>query len=149
MKTIAIVFLLGFLAFVALAADTTKVTVVIDGRRVEPSPAVCPQIVERSVDLLVGCAYTSEKPNWGAPNEPRSMADARKQSHLHLVFSGPRKIEAPIRKGTVQAREIVITLPLTRAGIWVRSDEGTAYFAKFKPVVADRLQKLLDEARQP
>jgi hypothetical protein len=149
MKNIAMILLLGFLAFVAQAADTTQVTLVIDGTRVEPSPAVCPQIVERSIDLLGGCAYMSEKPNWGAPNEPRSMADARKQSHLHLVFSSPRKIDAPIRKGTVQAREIVITLPLTTAGIWVRSDEGTAYFAKFRPAVADSLQKLLDETRKP
>jgi hypothetical protein len=70
-----------------------------------------------------------------------------KQSHLQLEFSNDQKIEIPIYKMTLQAREIVITLPLNTAGIWVRTDDGVMYFAMFNYKAMEHLQKLLDEAQ--
>ncbi|MGN6555767.1 MAG: hypothetical protein ACTHLW_18830 [Verrucomicrobiota bacterium] len=137
------------MALSTLAADNTNVVVVIDGKRIDLRAELRPQIGQRSVELLASCAVMLPNPKWGAQAQPKSMADAQKQSHLQLVFSNPAKIEIPIEKTTVQAREIVITLPLTRAGIWVRTDDGIAYFAKFQPTAAESLQKLLDEAQKP
>ena len=133
----------------AVEADTTNVAVFIGGGRIELSADIRSQIGQRSVDLLASCAYMNAKPNWGAAREAQTMADAQKQSHLHLVFSSPQKIEVPSEKITVRAREMVITLPLKTAGIWVRTDDGILYFAMFEHTVADRLQRLLHDAQKP
>jgi hypothetical protein len=89
------------------------------------------------------------KPKWGAPAEPQSIADALKQSHLHLVFSSAHKVEIPTEKVALQVREIVISLPLTVAGIWVRTDDGVQYFAMFDHTACEELQKQLDKAEKP
>jgi len=131
------------------AADLPSVSLVVDGKPVELSADVRPQLVQRSVDLLASSAFINAKPNWGAPTEPQTITDAQKQSHMHLVFSSPGKVEAPIVMATVQAREMVITLPLTAAGIWVRTDGGVLYFAKFKHTQAESLQKVLNVIQKP
>ena len=149
MNRITIISLITLIAFSSVAADSTNVTLVIDGKFVALSDTVRPQIIQRSVDLLASSAYKNENPNWGAPAEPQTILDAKKESHLHLNFSVPRKIEIPILDTVVKAQEIVITLPLTRAGIWVQTDDGVKYFAKFKPIAADNLQKSLDNVLPP
>jgi hypothetical protein len=149
MRKIAIIVLTVLMAGFAVAADATNITAIIKGKHVEFSSGIRPQIVQRSVDLLASCAYMNAKPKWGAAStEPQSIADAEKQSHLHLVFSSPRMVEIPREKVTLQAHEIVISLPLTSAGIWVRTGDGIMYFAKFDHTAADDLQKLLDEAQK-
>ena len=111
------------------------------------SPEARAQVVQRSVDLLSSCGYTEPNPKWGAPGQPQSMANAEKESHLRLVFSNPHKVEVPDEKTTVQVREMVISLPLTTGGIWVRSVDGVAYFAMFSHSTAEALQALLKKAQ--
>ena len=149
MKKIAAIFLMVLATGLAAAADVTNVTAIIKGKRVEFSSDVRAQIVQKSVDLLASCAYMAAKPKWGAPAEPQSIADAQKQSHLHLVFSSAHKVEIPTEKVTLQVREIVISLPLTVAGIWARTDDGVQYFAMFDHTACEALQKQLDKAGKP
>ena len=150
MKTIAIIILMFNTALLATAADTTNVTATIKGKRVEFGSGLAAQIAQRSVDLLASCAYMDPKPRWGATStEPESIAGAEKQPHLHLAFSSPQKVEIPVEKVTIQPRDIIITLPLTTAGIWVRTDNGVMYFAMFDHTAAEHLQKLLDETQKP
>jgi hypothetical protein len=150
MKKIAIMFLAVFAAALAMAADTTNVTAIIKGKPVNFSPDVRTQVVQKSVALLASCAYVNAKPKWGAAaTEPRSMADAQKQSHLHLVFSSPHNVEVPIEKVTLRVYEMVISLPLVTAGIWVRTDDGVMYFAMFDHIASEDLQKLLVKAQRP
>ena len=149
MKKIAIMFLTVLVTGLATAADTTNVTAIIKGKRMEFSSDVRAQIVQKSVDLLASCAYMDAKPKWGAPAEPQSIADAQKQSHLRLVFSSPVKVEVPIEKVTLQVHEMVISLPLVTAGIWVRTKDGVMYLAMFNHTVREDLQKELDKAGKP
>ena len=79
---------------------------------------------------------------------PKSIEDAQKQSHLHLVFSSPVKVEVPVGNVTVQVHEMVISLPLATAGIWTRSKEGVMYFGMFDGSARGGLQKLLDDAQK-
>ena len=133
----------------ATAAETTNITAIIKGKRVQFSPDEHAQLVQKSLALLASCGYMEAKPKWGAPTEPKSIADAQKQSHLRLLFSSAHKVEIPPEKITVQVREMVISLPLATAGIWVRSDDGVQYFAMFDHTVCEELQKQLDKARKP
>jgi hypothetical protein len=144
-------FSLILVLFVSACSHKTEssVTAAIKGKAVEFSPEVRAHVVQKSVDLLSSCIYTDAKPKWGTPGEPESMADAQKESHLRLVFSTPRKVEVPVEKVTVQVREMVITLPLMTGGIWVRTENGIIYFAKYDYTIEQELQKLLKEAQMP
>jgi hypothetical protein len=148
MEKLALIFLMIFATRLAVAADTTNVTAVIKGKGVAFSSDIRAQIVQRSIDLLASCAHVDAKPKWGAPAKPQSIEDAQKQSHLRLVFSSPVKVEVPIEKVTVQVREMVISLPLATAGIWVRTKDGVMYLAMFDAAARDGLQKLLDDAQK-
>ena len=133
------------------AAERTNITAIIKGKQVEFRSDIHAKAVQKSLELLASCGYMSAKPKWGAgPTEPKSIAEVEKQSHLHLVFSSPVKMMVPVEKVTLQAGEIVISLPLATAGIWVRTGDGVSYFAMFSNQVAvEELQKLLDEAQKP
>src|SRR5450759_840566 len=135
-------FSLILVLFVSACSHKTEssVTAAIKGKAVEFSPEVRAQVVQKSVDLLSSCIYTDAKPKWGTPGEPESMADAQKESHLRLVFSSPSKVEVPVEKVTVQVREMVITLPLMTGGIWVRTENGIIYFAKYDYTIEQELQ---------
>ena len=65
------------------------------------------------------------------------------------MFSSPVKVEVPIEKVTLQVHEMVISLPLVTAGIWVRTDDGVMYFAMFEHTASEDLQKLLVKAQRP
>ena len=133
----------------ATTAETTNVTAIFNGRRVEFSPDAHAPLVQKSFDLLASCGYMEAKPKWGAPAQPQSIADAQKQSHVHLVFSSAHKVRIPTEKVTVEFREMVISLPLTTAGIWVRTDDGVQYFAMFDHTAAVEFQKQLDKGMRP
>ncbi len=149
MKQIGILWLACLAAFFATAADSTNLTVTIAGKPVQfDLPANTP-IVKAALELLASCAYLDAQPKWNTPPAPRSMDQALPQPHVQLVFSRAVNIEVPIEKVTVAAKEIVISLPLATAGIWVRSDAGIRYFAKFTPRAAANLQKALDQAHSP
>lgn len=147
MKQMAIILAL-FVTIFAKAADTANVTAVIESKRIEFNSNAKASVVESAIDLLGSCGYMNDKPNRGARAEPESMADAQRKSHVHLVFSKPRHVELPLYKTTLQAREIVITLPLSTAGIWVRTSEGVTYFSKFRYSAGEKLKKLIDEAQK-
>ncbi|MGC3960632.1 MAG: hypothetical protein QM813_22675 [Verrucomicrobiota bacterium] len=150
MKTIAIIFFTVLTTVFVAAADATNITAIIKGKRVEFSSDRRAQAVQKSVELLASCAYMNAKPKWGAGgSEPSSIADARKQSHLHLVFANPTQVEVPIEKVTLKVREMVISLPLATGGVWVRTDDGLLYFAMFDHTISENLQKVLDEALKP
>ena len=149
MKKIAIILLTALTTVFAVAAETTNVTAIIKGTRVKFSSDDHAQLVQKSFALLASCGYMDAKPKWGTPSQPQSIADAQKQSHLHLVFSSAHKVKIPTENVTLQVREIVISLPLNTAGIWVRTDNGVQYFAMFDHSVAEELQKELDKARKP
>src|SRR5258708_7657963 len=104
MKKLIMIFLMILATGLVTAAETTNVTAIIKGKRVEFSSDVRAQIAQKSVDLLASCGYMEAKPKWGAPTEPPSMEDAQKQSHLHLVFTSPVKVEVPTEKITLQMR---------------------------------------------
>jgi hypothetical protein len=95
MKNITIIFITAFMAFLSLAVETTNVTVVIDGKRVEFSADIRSQIVQRSVDLLASCGYMNAKPNWGASNESNAMAPAQKSRICIWCFPALGKSRSP------------------------------------------------------
>src|SRR5215831_8839671 len=150
MKKTFLIFLLFAAASVVMAADTTNVTALIKGKHLEFSPDIGAQVAQKSIGLLASCTYMHAKPKWGAGgSEPESLPDAQKQSHLHWVCSSPVKVQIPVDKVTVEVREMVITLPLATAGIWVRARDGVMYFAMFDSTARSDLQKLLDDAQKP
>lgn len=147
MKTIAIVVLTFCAGVVATAGELATVSATIQGARATFSSEQAGKITQGSVALLASCSYLNPKPRWGAgPTEPQSLSDAKKQSHLHLAFSKPHKVEISTEKVTLQVRELVVTLPLNTAGIWVRTDDKVVYLAMFERTAAENLQKLLDES---
>jgi hypothetical protein len=148
MKTIAILLFTMFAMSNVMAIETTNISAVIKGKSLNFSPELRAEAVQKSVDLLSSCAYMDSHPKWDTPANPKSMADAQKDSHMRLVFSSPRKVEVPIEKITVQVREMVISLPLNTAGIWVRTDDGVLYFAKFNHATVEELRTLLEKAQE-
>lgn len=150
MKTLA--FLAWVLAFTgsAMAEDAINLAGTIKGAKVAYTRNSRERIARKSVDLLASCIYMNPRPNWGASSTaPPGIENARKQSHLDLVFSTPQKVEVAAEKVTLDVKELVITLPLNSGGIWVRTDDGVKYFAKFDCIVSHDLQKLLSEAQKP
>ena len=136
--------ILGFMAGCATQPHNTvsekpQVSAVINGKQMELVPEVRARLVEKSVALLSSCVFSDLHPQ-------ENLAGALKQSHLRFTFSPPRKVEVPVEKITVGVSEMVITLPLSSGGIWVRADKGLMYFAKFKHSIVEELQKLLKEA---
>jgi hypothetical protein len=150
MRTVTAISLLVLAAIFTAPAATTNVTAVIKGKSVALSMPARAQIAQKSLDLLASSAYVDPKPKWGAGStEPRSMADVQRESHLHLLFSMPVKVQIPIEKVTVQVHEMVISLPLATAGIWVRTDDQVMYFAMFDYKAYDGLHQALDDAQKP
>ena len=148
-KTATIVLILLATVFAA-PAGTTNVTAVIKGKPVELNPDIRARVAQKAVGLLASCAYVNRNPKWGAtPTAPKSMADAKKESHLHFDFTAPVKVEVPIEKVTVQVHEMVISLPLATAGIWVRTGDRVMYFAMFDHTAAEGLGKVLAEVQKP
>jgi hypothetical protein len=148
MKGIVILLFTVLVMSNVMAVETTNITAVIKGKPLKFSPELRAEAVQKSVDLLSSCAYKDLHPKWGTPANPQSMADAQKDSHMRLVFSSPRKVEVPIEKVTVQVREMVISLPLNTAGIWVRTNDGVLYFAKFSHATAEELRTLLKKVQE-
>lgn len=150
MRNLAILLLTIWTTASAAAADTTNLTAIIKGKRVEFTDRQRAAAVQRSIELLASCAYLNAKPKWGTGgSEPVSITEAQKQSHLQLSFASPTPVAVPIEKVTLQVREMVISLPLVTGGIWVRTNDEVLYLAKFDHLACGNLQKILDEAQNP
>jgi len=145
MKAVLFVIVTVFTAVCVQAQDDVQVSCVI-----KPTlyPVVRTNLIEKSVALLASCEYADLKPKWGAPAEPKSMAEIEKKSHLRFVFATPRSVEIPVMKMTLKVKEMVIKMPLITGGIWVRTDDGVIYLSKFSHTVVQDLDKLLLEAQQ-
>jgi hypothetical protein len=148
MKIIAILLFAVLAMSNVMAIEAPNITAVIKGKPLKFSAEFRAEAIQKSVDLLSSCAFMDSHPKWGTPANPQSMADAQKDSHMRLIFSSPRKVEVPIEKITVQVREMVISLPLNSAGIWVRTDEGVLYFAKFSHSTVEKLRTLLKKVQE-
>jgi hypothetical protein len=131
----------------ARAEDTAQVSGVIDGKHLQFSPEVRQKVVTDSVSLLASCCYSSLH---DSSTNTLHFEDAMKQSHLRIIFPKPQIVEVQLdEKMKVKVKELVITLPLASAAIWVRSDDSTSYFAKFTPETLFKLQASLKEAQKP
>jgi hypothetical protein len=117
-----------------------QVSVIINDKKMEFAPEVRAKLVEEAVELLSSCIHKDLEPG-------RRLKDAMKESHLSVKFPSPRRVEVPVEEITVEVQEMVITLPLNSGGIWVRSDKGVIYFAKFKHTIVQELEKLLKESK--
>jgi hypothetical protein len=137
--------LLSFaLVFVAIGAESTKVAYVID-RKPTPVPEnIQNRLVEASVSLLASCGYSDTK-----TQTKEDFAEARKFTHIQIVFNEPRTVDLKSEKMTVQVKEMIITLPLTTGVIWVPFGERILYFSKYQPKRADELDKVLKEIPKP
>ena len=122
-----------------LGQGITSATAVRNGQIITFTSEMLPKIEAASINLLSGCAYKDLQPK-------REMADIQKQDHLRLTFARPRPIAVPIEAVTVEVKDMVISLPLSSGGIWVLTDSGVTYFAKFKPAAAEELNLLLSQA---
>ena len=120
--------------------EQPQVSVIIDNKKIEFAAEVRAMLVEKAVELLSSCIHKDLKPE-------ESLQDAAKESHLTVKFASPRKVEVPAEAITVQVQKMVITLPLNSGGIWVRTDKGVIYFAKFKHTIVEELEKLLKESK--
>jgi hypothetical protein len=149
MKNILFSIIIALIMGCAAARDSEQVSCVVNGKPVQFTPEARTNLVEQSVGLLASCGYMDAKPKWGAPTEPQSIADARKQSHLDFTFASPRTVEVPVLKTTVRVKEMVISLPLAVGGIWVRTDAGVSYFAMYEYTKSQSIDKLLKEAQKP
>ena len=134
----------------ATAAETTNITAIINAKHLKFTSDDSAQVSQKALELLASCTYLNANPKWGAGgSEPLSIVDAQKQSHLHLSFSSPVKVEVPIVKATLRVREMVISLPLVTGAIWVRSEDKVLFLAKFDHKAHENLQHLLEEAQKP
>src|SRR5262249_33456839 len=120
-----------------------------NGKPVQFTPEARTNLIEQAVGLLASCTYMNARPNWGAGgSEPPGIADAQRQSHLDFTFARQRMVEVPVLQTKVRVKGMVISLPLSVGGIWVRTDLGISYFAMFDGPAYTGLQKLLDEAQK-
>ncbi len=108
------------------AESPTQVSGVINGEQVQFSPEVRQKLLEESVTLLASCGYSDSRSKKG-------LADAKRGSYLHFALTKALIVEVPLEKIKVELKEMVITLPLSSGRIWVNSNEGALYLAKFDP----------------
>jgi hypothetical protein len=127
--------------------DTAHVTGVMNGKSLQLSDAIQHKLSDQSIALLQTCGYSDLNPtnNW---------ADVQKGPHLHLAFPEALNLQlraghAPDGKVNVELTEMVITLPLVRGGIWVRSHQDTLYFAKFYCGISTEMDHTLATAQEP
>jgi len=133
MKKIAIISLVVSTTVFAMAAETTNVTAIIKGRRLEFSSDDRAQLVQKSCNLLASCGYMEAKPKWGAPAEPQRIADAQKQSHLHVCSPAPTRLRFPRKKLQCRSARWSSACHWPRRDL-VRTDDGVQYFAMFDPL---------------
>jgi hypothetical protein len=79
------------------------------------------------------------------------FADVQKGSQLHFVFAKPQTVDVKIADFDVrvEVHEMVITLPVATAQVWVKTKYTTSYFAMFTPHARGVLEDTIDEARKP
>lgn len=74
--------------------------------------------------------------------------DAQLRCHVHAKFrKPPREVEVQ-GSAKLDVTEVVATFPLpSTGGIWVRSADRFAYFAKYHGPALGKIQQLLSEAK--
>jgi hypothetical protein len=145
MRKLFTLFYLAATVVIVRAEDKAQVSGVIEGKLLRFAPEVQRKLAENSIKLLASCSYSSLHD--GNTNKVH-FEDAEKRSHLTIIFSKPHMVEVQLEKINVKVKEMVITLPLTSGGIWVRSDGRTSYFAMFTPDTYFKLEALLKEAQR-
>jgi hypothetical protein len=128
----------------ATGAESTKVTYVVDRKTVSVPENSQNKIVEASVGLLASCRYSDTK-----AQTKDDFAEARKLTHIQIVFNEPRTVDVKSERLTVQVKEMIITLPLATGGIWIPFGERILYFSKYQPQRAGELDKVLQEIPRP
>jgi hypothetical protein len=93
------------------------------------------------LDLLATCAHSQS-----ATEE--QWVDAQQKCHLHIKFVKPPRVVDVYGAAKIEVTEIVVTFPLlSTGGIWVRSGDRYAYFAKYRGPADGKIQELLREAK--
>ena len=141
-------FLFAFFALSLCCFGDTTVSGTQDGRALDVSGEQAPRIEKFATALLVSCGYEA----------PASMAtedrwkQGLKASHIHLVFSEPRKFSfrfsttGPSKVQEVTVEEVLIPISLESAPdyVLVRSHDHIRAFAKYDDREAiDGLRKML------
>jgi hypothetical protein len=124
-------FVFSWCAF-AQAADSPEVHGVI-ATGVHFPEATSEKLAGAAFELLAGSTarHSASKAEW---------YETFHGCHLHFKFVAPRSImlESPAEK--LDVAEMIMTLPLSRARIWVRSGDEYTWFAKW-PYTSARLYK--------
>ena len=68
------------------AAGETNISGNIDGKKLELAPDIQTKVIEITTKLLATCGNISAQPK-------NTIRNARRQSHLELVFTPPRKFD--------------------------------------------------------
>ena len=68
------------------AAGETNISGNIDGKKLELAPDIQTKVIEITTKLLATCGNVSVQPK-------NTIQNARRQSHLELVFTPPRKFD--------------------------------------------------------
>jgi hypothetical protein len=132
----------------ARAGDPAQVGGIINGKPLPKLPPdVRQKLEEQSIKLLESCRFA----------DLHSTNDVKRvhgPSFVHFIFANPVDVQEKVGKAVspggkvkLEIKDMVITLPLASGGIWVQSDQGTSYFAKFDHQIAQALEQLLKEAQ--
>jgi len=74
--------------------------------------------------------------------------DAQVRCHVHAKFRKPPRAVEVGGAAKLDVTEVVATFPLpSTGGIWVRSGDRYAYFAKYRGPALGKIQQLLSEAK--
>lgn len=124
----------------------TEVTGTI-ATRVEFRGAARVKVIEATLDLLKSCAYSHRPTEGPMPEWDGSLKEVRAEmSHIHILLDAPRIVTIAGGPEKVKVSEMLVVFPLHHVdlgGIWVRADDRAKRFAKYSPVLAVELQKLL------
>ncbi len=119
--------------------EPPKVSLSVNGKAI-PLPDDAPAgLAGKALELLASCTYRNASPG-------KRLDEPRRKSHVHVAFSETKTVDVKASKEPVRVREMVLTLPLSSGGIWVRTDREVIYFAKFQHALARELTQGLPAA---
>src|SRR5262245_23849358 len=120
MRTIIALSLLLASLVATHAGDVVNISGRMDGNKLEVAADVQTNLIVGATRLLASCSNVVVPPK-------NTLNNARRHSHLELVFTTPRKFDLGFEKraGTVgvDVKDMVITLPVCSGGIWIESTQ--------------------------
>lgn len=145
-KFYALFLLAATLAF-ASAEEAAQVTGVADGKQLQLTPELQQRLIEDAAKLLANCSNTVIEPK-------RTLESAKRKSHLHFIFTEPRSFDLGVEKNTtgatnVQVKEMVMTLPLTSGGAWIKSTKFRWFCSNYNGEIIEEMEKTLKSAQKP